>query len=236
LNTFKKMSLFEENKAERRDRILRAARKLVAERGYDGLTMRDLARAARVSVPTLYNLFGGKDQILGAELEAAAGRVASQLPTGGTSFFARGMAAFEAGMRVVEESPEFYRALMKLFLTSPETTEVRHRTEYGYIAIMAANLTAARAAGQLAEWAEPEIAARHMFGAYVCAMMGWGAGELDDEQFRLAALSGVCHVMGSVARGAFLADVEAKLRELHRDPNLKTIRAKEVPHAVARKR
>ena len=42
------MSLFDEHKAERRARILTAARKLIADRGYDGLTMRDLARASRV--------------------------------------------------------------------------------------------------------------------------------------------------------------------------------------------
>ena len=64
------MSLFEEHKAERRERILIAARKLVGEGGYDGLTMRDLARAARVSVPTLYNLFGSKDQLVEAYLDA----------------------------------------------------------------------------------------------------------------------------------------------------------------------
>jgi AcrR family transcriptional regulator len=60
------MSLFEEHKAERRARIISAARELVTKHGYDGLTMRDLAAAARVSVPTLYNLFGGKDAILAA--------------------------------------------------------------------------------------------------------------------------------------------------------------------------
>lgn len=44
------MSLFEEHKAERRARIIAAARALVTKHGYDGLTMRDLAAAARVSV------------------------------------------------------------------------------------------------------------------------------------------------------------------------------------------
>src|SRR5262245_6474359 len=99
------MSLFDEHKAERRARIGKAARQLIAERGYEGLTMRDLAQKARVAVPTLYNLFGSKDAILIAELEAHANHVASQLRLGGDSFFARGMAAFEAGMRVVEEVP-----------------------------------------------------------------------------------------------------------------------------------
>src|SRR5262245_39106061 len=133
------MSLFDEHKAERRGRILGAARRLVAERGYDGLTMRDLARAARVSVPTLYNLFGSKDAILMSELEAEAARIAARVPTVGAGFFARGVAAFEAGMQMIEEAPEFHRAVMRMFLTSPETAPMRRRAEDTFIAIMAAN-------------------------------------------------------------------------------------------------
>lgn len=208
------MSLLDEHKAERRARIGKVARELVAERGYEGLTMRELAQKARVAVPTLYNLFGSKDAILGAELEASARQVAAQLPLGGSSFYARGMAAFEMGMRMVEDAPDFYRACMQMFLTSPETTDMRRRIEDGYIAIMASNLTAAKAAGQLADWAEPEIVARHMFAAYISCLIGWGVGDLDLPTFRAAALSGVCHLLAGVARGPFHTEVEARLRTL----------------------
>ena len=208
------MSLLLEHKAERRARIGKVARQLVVERGYEGLTMRELAQKARVAVPTLYNLFGSKDAILVAELEASARVIASQLPTGGDSFFARGLAAFEAGMRMVEDQPDFYRECMHMFLTSTETADMRHRIEDGYIAIMASNLTAARAAGQLADWAVPEIVARHMFALYISILIAWGLGEVDLPTFRIAALSGVCHLLAGVARGPFAADVEAKLRTL----------------------
>lgn len=208
------MGLLEEHKAERRERIARVARALVAERGYDGLTMRDLARAARVAVPTLYNLFGSKDAILVAELEASARQIASRLPAGGDSFFARGMAGFEAGMSLIEEAPEFYRAVMRMFMTSPQTDEMRRRVEEGYMAIMASNLSAAKAAGQLADWAEPAVVARHMFALYMASFLAWGMGELDLASFRAAALSGCCHLLAGVARGQFAADVEARIREL----------------------
>lgn len=208
------MGLLEEHKAERRERIARVARALVAERGYDGLTMRDLARAARVAVPTLYNLFGSKDAILVAELEASARQIASRLPAGGDSFFARGMAAFETGMSLIEDAPEFYRAVMRMFMTSPQTDEMRRRVEEGYMAIMASNLSAAKAAGQLADWAEPAVVARHMFALYMASFLAWGMGDLDLASFRAAALSGCCHLLAGVARGQFAADVEARIREL----------------------
>ncbi len=208
------MALIEEHKAERRARIQAAARELVAARGYDGLTMRELAQAARVAVPTLYNLFGSKDAILVAELEAQAKQIAAHLPDGGDSYFARGMAAFETGMLLVESAPDLYRAVMQMFMTSPETAPMRHRLEEGYIAIMTLNLTAAKAAGQLADWAEPPVIARHMFALYMAAFLAWGIGELDLPGFRAAALSGVCHMLIGPARGPFAAEVEAKLRSL----------------------
>jgi AcrR family transcriptional regulator len=232
------MGLLEEHKAARKARILAAARKLTATHGYDGLTMRELADAARVSVPTLYNLFGSKDAILVAELEASALRLASQLPPvgTGTSFFARGMASFEAGMHLIEVEPAFYRAVMHMFLTStsPQTHEMRRRVEDGYIAVMESNLRAARAAGQLADWAEPAVVARHMFTSYMATFLGWSMGELDWPTFRAASLSGICHILAGVARGPFAADVEARLRELKSDPRL--VRHKEVSHGDAASR
>ena len=226
------MSLFDEHKAERRARIGKVARQLVAERGYEGLTMRELAQKARVAVPTLYNLFGSKDAILVAELEASARAVASRLGATSDSPYAAFEAAFDAGMRMVEDAPEFYRACMQMFLTSPETTEMRRRVEDGYILMMASNLASAKAQGLLADWAEPQVVARHMFALYVSAMLAWGAGELDLKGFRATAFSGVCHLLAGVARGAFLVDIEAKIRSLPKQPAART----EVHRATSRDR
>jgi AcrR family transcriptional regulator len=227
------MSLFDQHKAERRARILGAARKLVAKRGYDGLTMRDLARAARVSVPTLYNLFGSKDAILVAELEAEAPRIAARMIAGQT-FFQRGMAAFEGGIELIEDAPELHRAVMRMAMTSPETGPMRRRAEAAFIAIMVGNLTAAKQAGQLAAWADPPIVARHLWGQHTSCFLAWGLGEIDLPTFRAAALSGICHILAGVARGAFADEVHAFLRTLMRDPAFDQF--KEAPDAAARDR
>lgn len=207
-------TLFETHKAERRARIQKAARRLVGERGYDGLTMRDLARAARVSVPTLYNLFGSKDAILVAELHEVANAIARAIPPPGTegSFFARGMAGFDAGMSAIEHEPEFFRATIQMFLTSPSTAELRQRVDVVFVAINQSNLEGAKRAGQLVEWAEPAILARHIYALHTAAFLAWGLGDLDFPTFRAAALSGICHVLAGVTRNAFHAEVIARLR------------------------
>jgi AcrR family transcriptional regulator len=59
----------EAGKAERRARIIHAARELIRETGNAGLSMRVLAQRAGVSLATPYNLFGSKRAIVLALLE-----------------------------------------------------------------------------------------------------------------------------------------------------------------------
>ena len=49
---------------DRRDRILSSAREMVAEHGYDGMVMSQVAERAAVSPTTLYNLYNTKDQLI----------------------------------------------------------------------------------------------------------------------------------------------------------------------------
>lgn len=55
-----------ERQIRRREDILAAARKLITERGYDGVNMRDLAKESGVAPKTLYHQFGNKDKLLRA--------------------------------------------------------------------------------------------------------------------------------------------------------------------------
>lgn len=56
--------LRDRKKARRRDEIIAAARDLFARQGIDATTMADIAAAAEVSAPTVFNYFGSKDGIL----------------------------------------------------------------------------------------------------------------------------------------------------------------------------
>lgn len=55
-----------ERQIRRREDILAAARKLITERGYDGVNMRDLAKESGVAPKTLYHQFESKDKLLRA--------------------------------------------------------------------------------------------------------------------------------------------------------------------------
>ena len=66
----KPMDLMIQQKRERGEHILEATRTLLAERGYAGVTVRELAARCGVSVPTLYNRFGGKDALIAQAVSA----------------------------------------------------------------------------------------------------------------------------------------------------------------------
>ncbi len=196
------MSLLAEHKAERRARILAAARGLIAEHGFEGLTMRELARVSRVSVPTVYNLFGGKHAVLMAELEETFAAVAQSLAgAGGRSFVERAFAICEAGNRELLAVPAYSRELMHIFLLSEATRPLRLTINDRYVALMADVLRDGQAAGDLVPWADPTVVARRMFAHYVHTMLEWGEGDLSDDEFCAATELGMSLMLLGLARG-----------------------------------
>lgn len=60
----------EDSKSARREQIITAARKLMRARNTSGFSMRSLADVAGVSLATPYNLFGSKEAIIAAVMDA----------------------------------------------------------------------------------------------------------------------------------------------------------------------
>ena len=56
---------------ETRERIIAAASKVLAEKGYDATTLREIAREAQAAPGLVHYYFGGKDQLLVEALQAA---------------------------------------------------------------------------------------------------------------------------------------------------------------------
>jgi AcrR family transcriptional regulator len=52
------------NHQERRSNILAAARRLMVDSGFDGVSFRDIADACEISVPTIYNIVGDRAEVL----------------------------------------------------------------------------------------------------------------------------------------------------------------------------
>jgi AcrR family transcriptional regulator len=66
--------------ADRRAEILAEALELMAEHGYHGASLRDLAKRLGISQPSLYHYFASKDELVEQIIEAYSGRMFEGTP------------------------------------------------------------------------------------------------------------------------------------------------------------
>src|SRR5262245_3282116 len=181
------MGLLEQQKAERRARILAAARELIAARGYAGLTMRELAQASRVSVPTLYNLFGSKQALLVGEFEETLARMVEGVErAAGRGVVERAFSSCDAVNRDLRAVPRYTRELMHVLLVHADSRRLRREMAHRYIAVTADSLRNGQADGEIEPWADPTAVATAIYEHYTRIAESWALGELDDDGFEAA--------------------------------------------------
>jgi AcrR family transcriptional regulator len=190
-------------KAERRERILEAARAVIGERGYDALTMRDLARTSRVTVPTIYNLVGGKEDVLFAAVEEQTARFVAGIRAAGAKGPGSGvLAVVDACARELLRLPGYYRSLLQLFFTSASASPARDAVSLALYEQLAAGVAELRESGELAAWVDERALCERLLSHLIFTSMQWASGALGRETLRAVALYDACLVLMGVTEGA----------------------------------
>jgi len=209
------MSLHEEHKADRKARILAEARRLIARHGFEGLTMRDVADAARVSVPTVYNLVGNKYALVEALVEEHFADFISALGAEppGDGLVEQVLAVWRASHRLLLATPAYTRALVHVFLTTEDASPIRRVMDQRSVDMMAETLRAAQRSGELVSWVDPVVVSRTMYGIYVHKVIGWAANEIDDEGLPVFVTLGWALILLGLARGRTRERLESLIRD-----------------------
>lgn len=201
--------------AERRERILAAARETIGVRGYESLTMRDLARASRVTVPTIYNLIGGKEAVLLAAVAeqterfvAAIDQVDADTPA------ARLLSVIDASSRELLRAPRYYRALVPLLFGSRAASRARNEVEGALAEQLDRGLADLSHAGNLADWADPGAVRDRLMAHMAFTSLQWAAGDLGREAFRAASLYEAALSLIATTRGPSRAEFERAAAEV----------------------
>lgn len=105
-------------KAERRSRIVKAARDLIRETGDTDLSMRMLAQRAEVSLSTPYNLFGSKRAVVLAVLEDERDLVQRFRRLETSNSIEKMFSAHELAFSYYTNDPDFYRTLWRALLST----------------------------------------------------------------------------------------------------------------------
>lgn len=203
------MNLRLEQKAERRGRILDAAREIIASRGYQRLTMRDLARKARVTVPTIYNLIGSKEELLLAAVQQQtanfiAGINASPRQTPASRILSVVDVCIDELLRL----PDYYQSLLRLLLGAKAADPLRESIGDSLSQQFEQALSDMARAGELAEWADTRALADRLGSHLRITTSEWAAGELDPARLRSTALYGTCLMLLGVSHGASKVEIE----------------------------
>jgi AcrR family transcriptional regulator len=100
--------------------VLDAARQLVAERGPDGFSVRDVAARADVNHALVHRHFGTKAEVLQEVLEQEARSVADAIARWGTPSPDVGLEGVAELLALLADYPSYWRALLHAVVETPE--------------------------------------------------------------------------------------------------------------------
>ena len=213
-------TLREVNVESRRQRILEAARELIASGGMPALSMRKLAARAGLSVTTLYNLHGSRDEILFALVEDAIDRIVPILDAEAPidEPIARCRAVVTVSVRYFAEHEATYRPMMVAsYAGLARGAHADRRLAKRAAGMQREALAQAIAQGLLTDALDPMRLGEQIYHGYELAAVQWAFGLLDEAGFRARALYGLYVALLAVATEALRPAFEAELQALERE-------------------
>ncbi len=211
----------------RRQRILAAARGLIARDGSGEWSMRKVAHAANVSVPTLYNLFGSKEEIRAAMCAGFFDDLDSDLvETSVEDPLDRALGFVTEGVDHVVNQADLTRPVL---LAQEQGRGGEHRTTPLAVERQRAAIQAAMDEGYLHADLRADLLAAQAYEGFHRAALLWAHGELDDSKFRTKALYAACVCLLAAAtdeaRPELLRTTRGLERRLVRKPRRRIARA-----------
>lgn len=208
------MDLVAKQREERKRRILDVARQLITAKGYDGVTMRELADASLVSVPTLYNLFGGKNELLFAAVESyfsdlLSGAAASNTAEG----LERVLALARMLGRYTPRHAQHARSFMGFFGNISDAGGIHEFVADQLTTQLREGLDEMKAKRQLAAWTNSEALAQRLASQLSITMFEWARHQLSDAGLLSAMLYGTSVTLIGLARGKAATELEVIVRE-----------------------
>jgi AcrR family transcriptional regulator len=211
-------SLRDVNKAKRRRRILLEARNLIARRGFEALNLRTLAAAAQVTVPTIYNLIGKKEDLVVALFTDALSEIEQRVSSHQKALpLAIAEAVVTESIAVFEEDENYYRAAF-IAVESLDQSGTHHDMvaelyRWGET-LISSGCTACRAAGLLRGRISQRLIDEQILRSYRTSCRAWAFKQISIDKFRASALAGVYISLAADAVDTFHATLTKKIAAL----------------------
>ena len=192
------MKALTQEQIEMRDRILAAARRLIAQQGTDGFTMRTLALESNVALKTLYHQFTNKETLLRSAVEERFRHDYAQIDA---VEFNRGIDRLLYVVKTIHETTvrnEVYAKALAPMLTSASGqrpfSRVRLNTYRRAIDQIAAE-------GELVEWVDIDLVTALVYRDATGSYLSWFTGTVPLSVVGEVGTLSICLLMASMTTG-----------------------------------
>ena len=204
------------NKQRRKQKILAVARELIATQGFDAFTISELANRSGVTIPTVHNLFGKKNDIVLALFRELVDKVDHVLAAPELSDPIASLEQFIDNLLALYSADQvFYRAA---FLGGERLGLFEHEMSDGIfkksMQVAERLCIEARANGYLVGRIESQWLAEQLFGSQRLARQDWVSGYIDLERYRQQALIGMLITYAADAKPDFHRRICTRIDEL----------------------
>tara|TARA_B100000678_G_scaffold239882_1_gene210429 strand:+ start:2242 stop:3009 length:768 start_codon:yes stop_codon:yes gene_type:complete len=183
---------------ERRNRILREARKMIAEGGIENFSIRALCRRADVAQRTLYNAFHDKDRIIALAIRQAYDEVNQFIRYRTSADTLEGIVdrLISVNQRNLR-APHYTRAVTSIYFALNTSTDIWNALREMVFLNLHQWLNRLQAENQLQEWVEIDQLASDIANLEYSIIHDWAQGRLDDEEYLMRLIKAVlAHAVG----------------------------------------
>ena len=177
--------------------------------------MRDLAEHSLVSVPTLYALFGSKNELLFAAVESYFAELVGEVGiTESEPGLPRILSLAEILSRETPRHAAYARSMMSFIGNASETADGISDLVAGRLSnALAVALTEMQEKRQLVSWADPRPLSERLAGQISITTFWWALHQISDDELRETMLYGVAVTLLGLARGRAAKDLEELVRQ-----------------------
>jgi TetR/AcrR family fatty acid metabolism transcriptional regulator len=176
---------------DKRDRILKAAIKVFAKKGFYATRVSEIAKAAGVADGTIYLYFKNKDDVLITIFEDGLKQlleILQRVAESNESFENRVTRIIELQLGLLEDQRDLAEVItVNLRQSSRLLKQYAAPLFMQYIDVIAGVIRQGQEAGAFRQDLNPRVVARGLFGALDAILLTWALGEGDPAALRKAA-------------------------------------------------
>lgn len=206
---------------ERRQRLLKEARRLIAEKGWQGFTVRELCSRANVAQRTLYNAFHDKDRLIGLAIREVYDQLREQVRYKTDDLTLAGLLDRAIVLnRGNLNSRNYAQAVAAIYFSPSTSNDLWTILQEMAVGNTSRWLHAVRLRGELHDWVKIDELTNNMANMEYGIIQNWAAGHIRDADYLRVFVEAILLAALAATRGATHAEAENFMAQIHKTGEL----------------